>query len=155
MKDYEWSILVGVTDYDEGADLSTHLISYGWNVDHCYSAAAVMDTLFEGEYDLVVFDDELLTDSEWTLEEIADSLPGETRAIIIGEAGAVYPFENFEDRIRVLIRPFSYNLLHSQVEMLLSDLKPASQPGEEEEDWVDEDDMWEMSIDDLTEYVTV
>ncbi len=154
MSEFSWNLLVGVTDYNEGADLSTHLISYGWNSDHCYSAEAVMDTLSEGSYSLVILDDEILADSEWSLEDLADSLPGDTRAIIIGEPGSVYPLEAFGDKVRVVIRPFSYNLLHSLVEILLSDTSISNQ-GSNEEDWTDEDSDWRMSFEEFKEYVTV
>ena len=152
MTDYGWNILVGVTDYDEGADLSTHLLSYGWNVDHGYSAEEVMDTLLDGEYGLVILDDEILSDSEWTLEELADSLPTDTHAVILGDPGSVYPLDTFGDKIRVLIRPFSYSTLHSLVEFLLSE--SAGTVSEDEEDnWVDEEMDLGLSFDDLEEFV--
>ena len=155
MSDQNWSLLVGVTDFDEGADLSTHLISYGWNVDHCYSAEAVMDSLMEGEYGLVILDEEILAESEWTMEEIADSLPADTRAIIIGDPGTVYPVETFGDKVRVLIRPFSYSLLHSLVEMLFSDAQLAGLPEEEEGGPTGEERGWGMSYEEIAEFVTV
>ncbi|MCA9410237.1 MAG: hypothetical protein KC917_20785 [Candidatus Omnitrophica bacterium] len=155
MADYDWNILVGVTDHNEGADLSTHLINYGWNAEHCYSAEEVIDILLDNDFDLVILDEEIITDSEWTFEELEDILPGEAKAIILGEAGSFYPFEMFGDRIRVLIRPFSYNILHSVVELLLADSKPSLDDGEESDTWVDEEMDLGMSFDDLQEYVTV
>ena len=84
MADYDWNILVGVTDHNEGADLSTHLINYGWNAEHCYSAEEVIDILLDNDFDLVILDEEIITDSEWTFEELEDILPGEAKAIILG-----------------------------------------------------------------------
>jgi hypothetical protein len=110
-----------------------------------------MDSLLEGEYGLVILDDEILSDSEWTLEELADSLPSETHAVILGDPGSVYPLEAFGDKIRVLIRPFSYSTLHSLVELLLCDSGVSNE--EEEDQWVDEEMDLGLSFDDLTEFV--
>ena len=155
MKENDWNILVGVTDHEEGADLSTHLINYGWNADHCYSAESVMDTLLEGDYGLVILDDEILADSEWTLDELADSLPQETGAILIGDPGSTYPFETFGDRIRVIIRPYTYSLLHTLVENLLCSSGSSDQAEEGEDFWNDDILDLGFSPDDLQEYVNV
>jgi len=155
MAGYDWNILVGVTDHEEGADLSTHLIKFGWNADHCYSAEEVMDALSDCEYDLVILDEQIVEDSEWALDELADTLPGEAKAILLGEAGSVYSVENFGDRIRILIRPFSYSILHSLVELLLASHKPLTGDEEEGDAWVDEEMDLGMTFNGLEEYVTV
>lgn len=154
MKNYDWNLLVGVLDHEEGTDLSTHLIAFGWNVDRCYTAEEVMDALEEADYGLVIVDEESLSDSEWTVEDFADAIPTETRAIILGSPGSVYPIDSLGDRVRVLIRPYSYSTLHSLVETLLMD-EVSEFEEEEDEEWTEGETEFGSLLDELEEYARV
>lgn len=135
--------LVGITDYDEATNLSTYLIGHGWNADHASSPEQLLADLEEGSYNLVVMDEGILSDSEWSLDEYLQEIGPEVSVVVLTQPG-----ENWEDDLAgdeslvVLQHPYSCWELKSAIARVtqMSSLSDDSEEEDTSSDGGDEDD---------------
>jgi len=108
--------IVGITDYDEGTNLSCYLLQHGWNAEHASSADEVLSDVEEGGYGLVVIDEELLQESNWTLPEYLEAIGPEARTIILTEPGSHLPEDVDQPTVRFVQHPYTYESLRLAIE---------------------------------------
>ncbi|GMV66278.1 MAG: hypothetical protein AMXMBFR75_20740 [Candidatus Hinthialibacteria bacterium] len=100
--------LIGIPDYDEATNLSTYLISHGWNADHAYSPEQLLTDLEDGNYRLVVIDLGILDDSEWSFEEYLEEIGPEISVVVLAQPGCDTNSDLFQmDGIVVVRHPYS------------------------------------------------
>lgn len=99
--------LIGIPDYDEASNLSTHLIGHGWNADHASSPEQILADLEDGNYELVVFDAGILSDSEWSLDEYIEEIGPEVSVLVLTERGERLAEEVGDGNFCVLQHPYS------------------------------------------------
>ena len=124
--------LVGITDYDEGTNLSCYLMNHGWNTDHALSAEEVLEDLEDGNYALVVLDEELLSDSQWTLQEYLDEIGPEVSVLVLTEPGSHLAQEN-PNGCAFLQHPYTNDSLRWALDRMTAELNLGSETDEEEE----------------------
>ena len=108
--------IVGITDYDEGTNLSRYLLQHGWNAEHAASAEEVLLDVEEGGYGLVVIDEEMLEESSWTLPEYLEAIGPEVGAIVLIEPGSRIREEIDQDACRFVQHPYTYESLRLAIE---------------------------------------
>ncbi len=125
--------LVGITDYDEATNLSTYLIGHGWNADHATSPEQLLADLEEGYYNLVVMDEGILSDSEWSLEEYLQEIGPEVSVVVLTQPGETWEDDLAEDgNLVVLQHPYSCWELKSAIARV-TQMNAYSEDNEEEE----------------------
>lgn len=112
--------LIGLTDYDEGTNLSRYLISHGWNADHALSLEEVLDELEQGNYGLVVLDEEMLNNSQWSLSEYLEFIGPETAVLILTEPGSSLRDQVPKESCEVLQHPYTNESLRLAIERILA-----------------------------------
>ncbi|MCG3196452.1 MAG: hypothetical protein HUU16_13855 [Candidatus Omnitrophica bacterium] len=145
--------LVGICDYDEASNLSTYLISHGWNADHATSPGEILADLEDGNYALVVLDEEMLNDSEWTLDEYLEEIDPEVTVVVLTPPESRNHSGLAEGNLAFLQHPYSSWDLRSTLakvsQMGLSEEdgeEDASEGYYEEEDSLYEDDLEPATI---------
>ncbi len=125
--------LVGITDYDEATNLSTYLIGHGWNADHASSPEQLLADLEEGSYNLVVMDEGILCDSEWSLEEYLQEIGPDVSVVVLTQPGEKWEDDLAEDEnLVVLQHPYSCWELKSAIARV-TQMNAGSDDTEEEE----------------------
>lgn len=105
--------LVGIGDYDEASNLSTYLISHGWNADHATSPGEILADLEDGNYALVVLDEGMLADSEWTLDEYLEEIDPEVTVVVLTPPESHNHSGLAEGNLAFLQHPYSSWDIHS------------------------------------------
>jgi len=108
--------IVGITDYDEGTNLSCYLLQHGWNADHACSAEEILSDVENGGYELVVLDEEMLQESNWTLPEYLEALGPNARTIILVEPGSRLGEDLDQLTCRFVRHPYTYESLRLAIE---------------------------------------
>jgi len=116
MSPMQTNSLVGITDYDEGTNLSRYLIAHGWNADHALSLEEVLAELKNGTYGLVVLDEEMLSNSQWSLDEYLDAIGPETAVLVLTEPGSLLATEIPSEACSVLQHPYTNENLRLAIE---------------------------------------
>jgi DNA-binding NtrC family response regulator len=125
--------LVGITDYDEATNLSTYLIGHGWNADHASSPEQLLADLEEGNYNLVVMDEGILSDSEWSLEEYLQEIGPDVSVVVLTQPGESWEDDlTGDDGLVVLQHPYSCWELKSAIARV-TQMTACSEDSEEEE----------------------
>jgi len=126
--------LIGITDREEGTNLSRFLMKHGWNAEHVSSAEELLADLVEGSYGLVVLDEELLNDSQYSLSEYLEEVASQTAVLVLTEPGSPAMEDLLDFPCAVLQHPFSYESLRIAIERMV---------GEDfgDEDFLDEEDF--------------
>jgi len=108
--------IVGITDYDEGTNLSCYLLQHGWNAEHACSAEEVLSDVEEGGYGLVVIDEEMLEESNWTLPEYLEAIGPEARTIVLIEPGSRIGQDLDQPACRFVQHPYTFESLRLAIE---------------------------------------
>lgn len=147
MRTHTLNSLIGIPDYDGSTNLSTYLISHGWNADHAVTAEEVLSDLDEGVYRLVVLEDSLLVDSQWTLDEYLEEIPAEVSVLVLTQ-GPSDSLEEVHDRnLAFLKHPFSDLELRYAVDRITHHDSEEDEGGDEdgwnayeEDEYINEDE---------------
>lgn len=123
--------LIGVTDYDEASNLSTYLISHGWDADHAASPEEILADLEDGNYSLVVLDAALLADSEWSLEEYLEEIGPGVSVLVLTQRGLDLNGEEFAGNLSFLQHPYNCWDLRSAIDRV-TQMDLGYEEGEEE-----------------------
>ena len=108
--------LVGITDYDEGTNLSQYLISHGWNADHAVSAEQVLEDNEDQIYGLIVLDEEILSESQFSVPDYLEQLGEGTPVLVLTEPGTQNaPFSGY-DGVGVLQHPYTFESLRMAID---------------------------------------
>jgi DNA-binding NtrC family response regulator len=124
--------IVGITDYDEGTNLSRYLLQHGWNAEHACSAEEVLLDVEEGGYGLVVIDEEMLEESTWTLPEYLEAIGPDIGAIVLIEPGSRIGEEVEGDACRFVQHPYTYESLRLAIESTVENMGAPNDEGFEE-----------------------
>jgi DNA-binding NtrC family response regulator len=128
-------------------------MNHGWNADHAISAEEVLDDLEDGNYSLVVLDEELLNDSQWSLQDYLDEIGPRTSVLILTEPGSHLSEETLAMGCAFLEHPYTLENLRLTIERMVS-ITSAPDIEEEEEgeyaydndDEAEEDYDWEPDM---------
>ena len=112
--------LVGITDYDEGTNLSRYLIGHGWQTDHAMTPEEVLADLNEGGYELVVLDEEMLSDSEWTLQDYLEEIGSNTAVLVLTEPGSRLRGSLPSGMCDFVEHPYTYENLRLAIDRMVS-----------------------------------
>ena len=127
----KFNSLVGITDYDEGTNLSSYLLGHGWNAEHANSPEEVLADLAEGGYGLVILDEQMLSASQWSPAEYLEAIGPETAVLLLTEPGRSKPEGLIEESLIILQHPFSYETLRLALDRLVE----RTSLDEDEEGW--------------------
>lgn len=108
--------IVGITDFDEGTNLSCYLLQHGWNAEHACSAEEVLCDVEEGGYELIVIDEEMLEESNWTLPEYLEAIGPEARTIVLIEPGSHLLEDADQANCRFVQHPYTFESLRLAIE---------------------------------------
>jgi DNA-binding NtrC family response regulator len=140
--------LVGITDYDEGTNLSRYLIGHGWQADRAMTPEEVLADLDEGGYGLVVLDEEMLCESVWSLPDYLEEIGSDTAVIVLTEPGSRLRGSLPGGIVSFVEHPYTYEALRLAIDRMVSGRYDEEECSPADDDFLldEEDDLLGDSV---------